>query len=68
MDESGKTHYSSNENSDAKAAELPKLERENIDERIAKIKSKTPPSCVNRGGVDCSRGADSDGRVICRDG
>ena len=49
-------------------AALPELGRENLDKKIKEIEHQTPPSCVEHGGVDCSRGRDSDGSVICLDG
>jgi len=68
-DSAGQTHFSTSpDHSHADASKLPELRRENIDERIQSIKSQTPQTCLRHGGVDCSKGADSDGSVYCLDG
>ncbi|MCB0346986.1 MAG: DUF4124 domain-containing protein [Bdellovibrionales bacterium] len=67
-DENGQVHFSTEPRGDAAKAELPEVRRENLDEKIEEIKGSTPPNCHNHGGVDCSRGRDSDGSVICLDG
>ncbi len=68
-DGSGKRHFSTSpSNTKAKATSLPRLEKEDLDGRIDKIKSETPINCGQHGGVDCDAGADSDGSVICLDG
>lgn len=68
-DESGTTHYS-NEAKDkaAKSANLPDTERYNSDKRIKDLKKETERTCLNRGGVQCSLGEDTDGSVVCSDG
>lgn len=68
-DESGQVHFSTEPRTpEAKKAELPQLHREDLDEKIQDIRGSTPPNCHNHGGVDCSRGRDDDGSVICLDG
>lgn len=67
-DENGKVHYSTEPHADAQKADLPEVRREDLDEKIKDIKGSTPPNCHKHGGVDCSRGSDSDGSVICLDG
>ena len=67
-DENGKVHFSTEPRPDAKKAELPEVRRENLDEKIKEIRGSTPPNCHDHGGVDCSRGADGDGSVVCLDG
>jgi len=79
IDSSGKVHYSTTPRvapptafqsapETARAAVLPEIQRENIDQRISAIRSTTPPSCGAHGGIDCTKGADVDGSVICVDG
>jgi hypothetical protein len=68
-DSDGRIHFSTQpEGRDARQSTLPPLQRENIDERIRDIKAQTPESCIPHGGIDCNRGADQDGSVICLDG
>lgn len=68
-DNQGKITYSSKPPSAASTpAQLPLIGREDIDEKIDKIKEDTVPNCEMHGGVDCSQGADNDGSVICLDG
>lgn len=68
-DEEGRTHFSTEPGAaQAKKADLPQLDKEDIDERIKAIKERTPESCEQHGGEDCSRGPDIDGSVICLDG
>lgn len=67
-DAAGNTVYSSSPgNSTATPADLPPLERENLSQKIADLRAQTPPNCISHGGVDCSRGPDADGSVICQD-
>ena len=68
VDENGKTHYSSTPRKNAKKAQLPKIARENLNQKIKQIKEATPPNCLKHGGADCAQGADEDGSVICLDG
>ncbi len=68
-DPSGKPVYSSTpSNSKDQPATLPSIEKENLGEKIARLKLQTPPSCFSHGGVDCAQGTDQDGSVICLDG
>lgn len=68
-DEQGKTHYSNEaKDSTAKSVTLPDTERYNADQRIKDLKKETARTCLNKGGVQCSLGADEDGSVICSDG
>lgn len=68
-DASGKVHFSTSpDHSNADASKLPELRRENIDDRIQAIKAQTPQTCIRHGGVDCAKGADTDGSVFCLDG
>ena len=46
----------------AAKTELPKIGKWNVKEL------KVRPTCDGHGGMDCSKGADKDGSVICRDG
>lgn len=46
---------------------LPPLIRENIDARISALKSQAAFTCAAHGGIDCSKGQDRDGSVICAD-
>ena len=69
QDESGKEYYSDRPGkSDDKPLALPGLSKENIDQKIQRIKADTPANCEEHGGPDCSKGADSDGSIICLDG
>jgi len=52
----------------AKPADLPKITRQNIDQRIKDLKQRSALSCAGRGGIDCTQGPDTDGSVICADG
>lgn len=68
-DQDGQVHYSTQKSdTNASAAELPPLEKENLDEKIKLIKQDTPRNCLSHGGVDCAAGPDDDGSVICIDG
>lgn len=68
-DEFGVTHYTTTPPPQgAKPADLPRIERESLDRKIEDIRASTPPNCVAHGGVDCSKGVDLDGSVICSDG
>ena len=73
-DETGRVHFGTKApdgalpSRDVQQRDLPPLTRENIDDRIRTIKAQTPKSCNAHGGVDCGRGADSDGSVVCLDG
>jgi hypothetical protein len=63
-DAKGNVHYSSKKPSDdAQPAILPELKKQ-------KSTPKAPAliSCVEHGGIDCTKGADKDGSVVCRDG
>src|SRR5690606_21276337 len=67
-DQKGVVHFGNNpSDQNAQKADLPEIQRENFDETLEKIRKATPENCINRGGVDCSKGADSDGSVICYD-
>lgn len=69
IDANGRVHYGNQPHSaDVSEAALPELGRENIDQKIEEIRDATPENCINRGGVDCSKGSDFDGSVICYDG
>jgi len=68
-DSEGRTHYSTTpQNPAATKADLPEIQRENISQKIKQVQSATPSTCQRHGGVDCSKGADSDGSVVCVDG
>lgn len=68
-DSEGRTHYSTTpQNPEAKEANLPDIKRENLSEKIDQLRSATPNTCHQHGGVDCSQGADADGSVVCIDG
>ena len=68
-DSAGQVHYSTKPtHPESKPKELPKVGREDLDKKIKAIKEDTPENCTSHGGIDCSRGADSDGSVICLDG
>lgn len=65
----GTVHYSTTPpESGAAPAKLPTVRHEDLDKKIERIRSSTPPNCESHGGVDCAAGADADGSVICRDG
>ncbi len=67
-DKDGKVHYSNEaKDLDAKSVELPNTERYNSDQRIKDYKKETARTCLNKGGIQCSLGADTDGSVICSD-
>lgn len=68
VDENGAVTYSTSPAPGESPAVLPPIQREDIGDRIQKIKAETPPNCVKHGGADCSRAADADGSVICTDG
>jgi hypothetical protein len=69
QDESGRIYYSdSPRDQNDKPVALPDLTKEDLDGKIDKIKSETPPNCEKHGGVDCNKGPDIDGSVICLDG
>lgn len=68
-DADGNVHFSTSApNPNAAPAALPELRRESVDARIEQLKATTPATCSQHGGVDCSRGADFDGSVVCFDG
>jgi len=68
-DADGNVHYSTTPpEKDAAPTTLPKLQREDLDEKIEAIRAATPENCIGHGGVDCAKGADEDGSVICLDG
>lgn len=65
----GTVHYSSSPGGvGAKPAELPKIKREDFDRRISNLRAEAGANCESHGGLDCSRGPDTDGSVICLDG
>ena len=69
MDSSGKTHYSNNPSqNESEAIALPEVGRYSSANKIQRLKDSTPPTCTSHGGIDCSRGEDVDGSVICYDG
>ena len=68
VDKDGKEHFSTSPQTGSSKAQLPEVRRENFADRIERVRSETPPNCDKRGGVDCARGADVDGSVICMDG
>lgn len=68
-DEQGKVHFSNEQKKvDAQKAELPQIEKENFEEKINDLKTLTNQTCLNRGGINCEAGKDSDGSVLCMDG
>lgn len=66
-DSLGKTTYSSGSSPVGEPTNLPSVTRENIDARISALKSQAAFTCAAHGGIDCSKGQDSDGSVICAD-
>lgn len=69
VDASGKITYSTTpEHSGQKPVELPKVQRENTNQRLETLKQSSLVTCERHGGIDCSRGTDNDGSVICTDG
>lgn len=42
--------------------------RYNVEKKIKALKQITPANCFSHGEIDCSKGADIDGSVICKDG
>ncbi len=69
VDETGGVHYTTDANHpNTVPAELPRLQRENIDANIQKLRDSTPATCDGHGGIDCAHGADTDGSVVCVDG
>lgn len=69
VDSEGREHYSTSVDGKTQTpANLPPIERENIDQRIAELKEIGAQTCDPHGGVDCSAHEDSDGSVICQDG
>lgn len=42
--------------------------RYNLEKKIKALKEITPANCFSHGEIDCSKGADIDGSVICKDG
>lgn len=68
VDKNGKVHFSTSPQSGGAKAELPKVKKENFDERLQRVRAETPPNCEKRGGIDCARGPDVDGSVVCLDG
>ena len=67
-DEEGRVHFTTEKLPSATSKTLPKIGRDNIENRIKQIKQFTPITCDKHGGNDCSQGADADGSVICLDG
>lgn len=68
-DENGRVVFGTKPPSDAATeANLPEINREDLELKIEKLKKNLPPNCIKHGGVDCSKGADGDGSVICLDG
>lgn len=70
QDETGKTFFCNDPSRSPSnlKAELPQIGRENIDNKIAEIKSSKLETCKKHGGDKCELGADSDGSIICADG
>ena len=69
QDESGKVYYSDNPRSmEDKPAQLPPLTKDSIDQKIDRIRAETPANCEKHGGIDCAKGPDEDGSVVCLDG
>lgn len=68
-DESGRVHFTTApSNTGTRPKSLPRVGRENIDQRIKTIREQTPANCEKHGGIDCAQGADADGSVVCLDG
>jgi hypothetical protein len=67
-DSQGQVHYSNTPVKNAAPASLPKIKKENLEKKIENIKLNIPKNCQSRGGIDCARGADTDGSVFCIDG
>ena len=69
IDSEGNKHYSnSSNNQNSEKADLPKIEKQDIEERIEELKSVSNKTCINKGGINCEAKADTDGSVICMDG
>lgn len=69
VDSSGRVTFSTSPQSETDRPEvLPDIKKVNIDGNIERLKESLPPTCDSHGGVDCSKPADSDGSVVCRDG
>ena len=69
VDANGKVVYSTKPSSnEAAPASLPTVTRENLKAKIEQIKSNTPITCEDHGGINCAAKADGDGSVICLDG
>lgn len=68
VDEEGRMIFqSSPQGKSGESVNLPKIEKENFNKRIENLKKTIPDTCQKRGGIDCSKGADGDGSVICLD-
>lgn len=68
VDQDGNVTYSTTAEAGDKPAELPQIQREDIQSKIEQIRQETPPNCSKHGGVDCSQPSDADGSVVCHDG
>lgn len=64
----GRVVYSSKPKSEAaKPINLPNITKEKANARLKQIEARAPGTCAGHGGIDCSKGEDSDGSVICKD-
>jgi hypothetical protein len=67
-DSQGQVHFSTSPRRGADTpAVLPSIQKENFDSRIQQIRDQTPKSCVKHGGIDCKKGPDTDGSILCLD-
>ena len=69
VDDKGEIHYSTSPSRrGAEPAQLPEIKRESAEQRIETIREATPDNCQSHGEVDCTKGPDVDGSVVCLDG
>ncbi len=65
----GRIHFSTEpQTKGQQPVALPLIQRQDLDGKIREIKARTPTNCQEHGQVDCSKGPDTDGSVICLDG
>lgn len=69
IDSKGHVYFSTKKlNPNDKPVKLPKIKKENFDLKIKRLKQTVSKTCDKNGGIDCKKGSDKDGSVICHDG
>ena len=69
VDAQGRVTFSTTPpDTEAAPQSLPTIKRESSAARIQRLRSELLPTCNSHGGIECEKGPDGDGSVICRDG